>query len=94
MPIEQIRSTGPIGAICPNELIPFGPIDSIAQLAPDALFMPIGPIASMGPNGAICTNELIPIGPIGSIGPIGAICTIYANWANWLHGPNCCDMSQ
>ena len=34
------------------------------------------------------------MGPIDSIGHIGQICTMYANWANWFHGPNCCDMSQ
>ena len=141
---------GPIGAICPNELMPNGPIGSIgpigaicpidanwanwfhgpnwrdmyyvcqlgqlvpraqlvryvpinscqmAQLVPSAqlaryvLWRPIGPIGSLGPIGAICSNELMPIGPIGSIGPIGAICTIYAIWANWFHGPNWRDMS-
>ena len=29
MPIGPIGSTGPIGAICPNELMPIGPIGSI-----------------------------------------------------------------
>ena len=76
MPIGPIGSTGPIGVICPNEL------------------MPIGAIGSIGPIGAICSNEMITIGPIGSAGPIGAICATYANWANWFHGPNWCDMSQ
>ena len=76
MPIRPIGSTGPIGAICPNEL------------------MPIGPIGSTSPIGAICPNELMPIGPISSIGPIGVRCTINANWANWFHGPNWCDMSR
>ena len=36
----------------------------------------------------------MPIGPIGSTVPIGARCTINADWANWFHGPNWCDMSQ
>ena len=92
MPIGSIGSTGPIGAICPNELMPI--LVPSAQLARYVLVMPIGPIGSMGPIGAICPIELIPIGPIGSIGPIGAICTIYANWANWFHGPNWCDLTQ
>ena len=65
-----------------------------AQLARYVLFMPIAPIGSSGPMGAICPNELMPIGPIGSIGPIGAIYPIVANWANWFHGPNWCDMYQ
>ena len=65
-----------------------------AQLARYVLFMPIAPIGSSGPIGAICPNELMPIGPIGSIGPIGAIYPIVANWANWFHGPNWCDMYQ
>ena len=54
--------------------------------------MPIGPIGSTGPFGAICKNEFMPFGPIGSTGPIGTICSIDANWANWFHGPNWCDM--
>ena len=72
MPIRPIGSTGPIGAICPNEL------------------MPIGPISSIGPICAICPKELM---PIGSIGPIRAKCPFDANWANYFHGPNWCDLS-
>ena len=45
----------------------------------------------IGRIGGICPNEMMPFGPIGSTCPIGAICTIYANWANWFHGPNWCD---
>ena len=88
MPIGRIGSTGPIGAMCTNELMPIGPIGSIGPMARYVLLMPIGPIGSTGPFGAICPNELMPIGPIGSVGPTGAICTIYANWANWFYGPN------
>ena len=32
MPIGPIGSTGPIGAICPNELMPIGPIGSIGPI--------------------------------------------------------------
>ena len=88
MQIGPIGSTGPIGAICPNEFMPIGPIGSMAQLARYFLLVPIGPIGSTGPIGAICLNELMPNGPFGSIGPIGATCPIDANWANWFHGPN------
>ena len=31
-PIGPIGYTGPIGAICPNELMPFGPIGSIGPI--------------------------------------------------------------
>ena len=74
MPIGPIGSTGPIGAICPNELMPIGPIGSI------------GPIGAICPIVANWANWFhghkwrdiyvlrMPIGPIGSTGPIGAIC--------------------
>ena len=94
MPIGPIGSTVPIGATCPNELMPIGPIGSIGPIGRYFVLSPIGPIGTTGPIGAICTNELMPIGPIGSIGPIGAKCAIDANWANWFHMPNWCDMSQ
>ena len=76
--------------------MPIGPIGSTVQIGAicPIKLMPIGPIGATGPIGAICTNELMPIGPISSIGPIGAKCPIDANWANWFHGPNWCDMSQ
>ena len=45
MPIGPIRSTGPIGAICPNELMPIGPVGSIG---------PIGAIFTMFANWAHC----------------------------------------
>ena len=32
MPIGPIRSTGPIGAICPKELMPIEPIGSIGPI--------------------------------------------------------------
>ena len=57
MPIGPIGSTGPIGAICLNELLPIGPMGSTGQLARYVLFMPIGPIRSTGLIGAICHNE-------------------------------------
>ena len=44
MPIGPIGSTGPIGAICPNELMPIGPIGSI------------GPIGAICPIDANWTN--------------------------------------
>ena len=71
-----------------------GQLVSSAQLARYVLLMPIGPIGSTGRIGAICPIELMPIGPIGSIGQIGAIFPFVANWANWLHRPNWCDMYQ
>ena len=71
-----------------------GQLVSSAQLARYVLLMPIGPIGSTGPIGAICPIEMMPIGPIGFIGPIGAIFPIVANWANWFHGPNGCDVSH
>ena len=43
IPIGPIGSTGPIGAICPNELMPIGPIGSIG---------PIGAICTIYPNWA------------------------------------------
>ena len=43
MPIRPIGSTGPIGVICPNELMPIGPIGSIG---------PIGAIFSIVANWA------------------------------------------
>ena len=43
MPIGPIGSTGPIGAICPNELMPIGPIGSIG---------PIGAICTLYANWA------------------------------------------
>ena len=43
MPIGPIGSTGPIGAICPNELMPIGPIGSIG---------PIGAICPIDANWA------------------------------------------
>ena len=43
MPIGPIGSTGPIGAICPNELMPIGPIGS---------FGPIGAICTIYANWA------------------------------------------
>ena len=43
-PIEPIGSTGPIGAICQNELMPIGPIGSI------------GPIGAIGPIDANWAN--------------------------------------
>jgi hypothetical protein len=67
MPIGAIGSTGPIGAICPNELMPIGPIGSIGQIGaicPNEM-MPIGPIGSTGAIGAMCT-----------------ISAIWANWFN------------
>ena len=73
MPIRPIGSTGPIGGIRPNELMPIGQLVPSAQLARYVLLMPIGPIGSTGPIGVICPNELMPIGPIGSTGPICAI---------------------
>ena len=57
MPIGPIGSTGPIGAICSNELMPIGPIgysSPIGAICPNEL-MPIGPIVSIGPFGARCT---------------------------------------
>ena len=57
MPIGPIGSTGPIGAICPNELMPIGPIGStgpIGAICPNEL-MPFGPVGSIGPIGTICT---------------------------------------
>ena len=57
MPNGPIGSTGPIGAICPDELMPIGPIGStgpIGAKGPDEL-VPIGPIGSIGPIGARCT---------------------------------------
>ena len=133
MPIVPIGSTGPIGAICLNELLPMGPIGSAGSIGAICTneFMPIGPIGSIGPIGAICPidanwvnmfhrpnrrdmyficqlGQLVPgaqsvrcvsmnycqLGPIGFICPIGAICTIDANWANWFHGTNWCDLSH
>ena len=88
MPIGPNGSTGTIGAICLNELLPIGPLGFIGPFARYVLLMPIGPIGSTGPIGAICPNEMVPIGPIGSIGPIGAICPIDAIRANLFHGPN------
>ena len=43
IPIGPIGSQGPIGAICPNELMPIGPIGSIG---------PIGAICTMYANWA------------------------------------------
>ena len=57
MPIGSIGSTGPIDAICTNELMPIGPIGStgpIGAICTNEL-MPIGPIGSISPIGAICT---------------------------------------
>ena len=71
-----------------------GKLVKLAQLARYVQRMQIGRIRSTGPIGAICPNESVPIGPIGSIGPIGAIFPFVANWANWLHRPNWCDMYQ
>ena len=45
MPIRPIGSTGPIGAICPNELMPIGPIGSVG---------PIGAICTIYANWANC----------------------------------------
>ena len=56
LPIGPIGSTGPLGAICTNELIPIGPIGSTGPLGAICTneYMPIGPIGSIGPIGAIC----------------------------------------
>ena len=43
MPIGPIGSTGPIGAICTNELMPIGPIASVR---------PIGAICTINANWA------------------------------------------
>ena len=57
MPIGPIGSTGPIGAVCPNELMPNGPIGSIGPIGAICSneMIPIGPIGSTGPISAICT---------------------------------------
>ena len=57
MPIGPIGSNGPIGAVCPNELMPIGPIGSIGPIGAICSddMIPIGPIGSTGPIGAICT---------------------------------------
>ena len=91
-PNGPIGSTGPIGAICLNELLLIEPIGSIGPISALCTIYANWAIGSMGPIGAICPNELVPIGPIGSTGPIGAICPIVANWANRFHGPNWRDM--
>jgi hypothetical protein len=57
MPIGPIGSTGPIVAVCPNELMPIGPIGSIGQIGaicPNEM-MPIGLIGSTDAIGAMCT---------------------------------------
>ena len=57
MPIGPIGSNGPIGAVCPNELMRIGPIGSIRPIGgicPNEM-MPFGPIGSIGPIGAICS---------------------------------------
>ena len=77
LPIGPNCSTGPIGAISPNELMPFGPIGSIGPIGA------VDPIVAnwanlfYGPNWRdmyyVC--PCMPIGPIGSTGPFGAVCT-------------------
>ena len=151
MPIGPIGSTGPIGAICTNEIMPFGPIGSVSpigaiytiyanwanwfhgpnwcdlsqrivanwanwfhrpngrqmyylchldQLVPRAQLVRYVPmnycqLGQLVPSAQMARYVLfMPIGPIGSTVPIGARCTINADWANWFHGPNWCDMSQ
>ena len=46
MPIGPIGSTGPIGVICPNELMPIGAIGSIGPIGAICSdeMIPIGPI--------------------------------------------------
>ena len=53
MPIGPIGSTGPIGAICPNELMPIGPIGSIGPIG--AIF-PIDANWANWINGANCCD--------------------------------------
>ena len=93
MAIGPIGSIGPIGAICtmyanwanwfhgPNWRDMYY-VCQLGQLVPRAQLV------------RYVSIKLLPFGPIGSIGPTGAICTMYANWAYWFHGPNWCDMSQ
>ena len=76
----------------PMKLCQLGQMVPSAQLVPELILMPIGPMGSTGPIGAKGPDALVPNGPIGYIGPIGAISPIHANWANWFHGPNWCDM--
>ena len=151
MPNEPIGSTGPIGAIYLNELLPIGQIGSIGpigaicpivanwanwfhgpiwrdkyyvcqlgQLLPRAqsvrfitmIWCHLGQLVpraqwvryvsknycqlcQLVPLAQLARYVLLmPIGPICSTGPIGAICTLFANWANWFQGPNWCDVSQ
>ena len=131
MAIGPIGSTGPIGAICPNEVMPIGPNGSIGPIGARININANWANWFHGPNwcersrcistkwanwlhrpnwrdksyscqlGQLVPRAqlvryvlLMPIGPFGSTGPIGARCTIYANWANWIHGPNWCDLSQ
>ena len=57
MPIGPIGSNGPIGAVCPNDMMPIGPIGSIRPIraiCPNEMIT-IGPIGSTGPIGAILT---------------------------------------
>ena len=104
MPIGQIGSTGPNGAnsqLVPSayvaryvlfmpivQFMPIGPIGSTGQLV-RYVSKNYCQLGLMVPSAQLALYILLmPIGPIGSTGPISVICTIYANWANWFHGPN------
>ena len=50
MPIGPFGSTGPIGAICPNELMPIGPIGSIGPIGEILLISAIWANWFHGPN--------------------------------------------
>ena len=71
-----------------------GQLDPRAQLV---RFVPINcsELGQLVPSAQLARYVLfMPIGPIGSTGPIGALCYMNTNWANWFHGPNWCEMSQ
>ena len=50
MPIGPIGSTGPIGAICPNELMPIEPIGSIGPFGAICTIEANWPNWFLGPN--------------------------------------------
>ena len=90
-----------IGQLVPRYLLtrlvlcmPIGPIGSMGPIGAICLIelLPLGQLVSSAHLARYVV--MMPIGPIGSTDLIGAKCTAYANWANWIHGPNWYDMSQ
>ena len=90
MPIGRIGSTGPIGAVCPNEEMPIGPVGSIGPIGGICSneMMPFGPIGSAGPIGAICTVYANWANWFHGPNWCDMSQWIDANWATWFHRPN------